>query len=90
MNQNSVTDYLLLMNNNIIAQETLLEYHLKAEALLRVLLSSKLSSYSLATLHHYLWNLSDVIVKAKDLNELLLDTLVKTTRPPKKDPEGRG
>jgi len=78
------------MNNHITAQEMLLEYHLKAEALLRVLLDSKLSSYSLATLYQYLWNLSDVIVKAKELNELLLNTLVKTTRPLKKDPEGRG
>jgi hypothetical protein len=77
MSQNSVTEYLSFLNHQIISQEALLEYHLKAGAMLKVLLESNLHQYSYVTIHYYLDGLSDIISQAKDLNESLLNALIK-------------
>jgi hypothetical protein len=77
MSQNSVTEYYLFINEQIITQEKMLEYHLKADSMLKVLLESNLSRYSYATIHHCLWGIQDNINRAKILNESLLQTLLK-------------
>ena len=77
MNQNSLTEYLSFINHQIISQEELLEYHLKASSMLKVLLESNLPSYSYSTIHHYLWGINDIISRAKSLNESLLSVLMK-------------
>ncbi len=85
MSQNILTEYLVFLNHQIASQEILLEYHLKAEAMLKMVLNSNLPSYSVSTIYHYLWSLSDIITQAKTLNEVLLNTLVGAmlTKPPK-------
>lgn len=60
-----------------ISQEELLEYHQKAESMFKVLLESNLSDYSYSALHHYLWGINDIISRAKNLNESLLNVLLK-------------
>lgn len=65
----------LFINKQVIFQEKLLEYQLKAESLLNVLLERGISHYSYATLHHYLWTIHDNIKWAKVLNEYVLNTL---------------
>ena len=77
MAQNIVSDYLKLINYLIHTQEILFEYHLKAEAMLEVLLDSNLHHCPKAVLYNYLWALSDIMVKAKNLNEPLLNGLIK-------------
>lgn len=77
MSQNILADYSLLINHQIDAQEVLLGYHLKVEAMLEVLLGSHLPSYSKITIHHYLWAVSDIIEQAKNLNEQLLRVLMR-------------
>ncbi len=86
MNPSILTEYLMFINHQIISQEKLLEYHLQADSLLKVLLASNLSSHSYLTIHNYLWVLSDIIHEVKDLNEGLLNTLIKVMslmEPPK-------
>ena len=77
MHQNSLTEYLVFINSQIISQEKLLEHHHKAEALLEVLLASSFTEHSALILHSYFWALSDIIHQAKDLNEDLLNTFVQ-------------
>jgi len=77
MSQNSLTEYYLFINEQIITLERMLEYHLKADSTLKVLLESNLSHYSYATIHHCLWGIQDNISRAKILNESLLQTLLK-------------
>jgi len=85
MNSNALLEYLSFINYQIVSQETLLEYHLKADALLNVLLGSNLPNYSYATIYHYLWQMDDTINQAKKLNENLLNELIKivSSGPPK-------
>jgi len=59
------------------SQELLFEYLVKVEAMMEVILSKDLTDISNEKLHNYLWLVSDLIVKAKELNEKLLDTLEK-------------
>lgn len=77
MNQDILKEYLSLINHQIFSQEKLLEYLLKADSLFKVILDSDLSHYSHSTLYHYLWVLNDITHQARDLNETLLNTLIK-------------
>ncbi len=90
MSRNTVSDYGPLINHQIILQEALLDYHLKAEAMLKVFLGSNLPSHSFSTIHEYLWGVSDTITQAKNLNEYLLNFLIRVTQmePPKGVPGG--
>jgi hypothetical protein len=90
MNQDSLAEYYLFINEQIILQEKLLEYHLKAESLLTVLLETNLNRYSYLILHHYLWNVDDNVGRAKTLNKFLLNTLHKISalmEPPRNPPK---
>jgi hypothetical protein len=77
MSKNSVTEYYLFINEQILTLEKMLEYHLKADATLKLLLESNLPRYSYATIHHCLWGVHDNVNRAKILNESLLQTLLK-------------
>ena len=91
MNQSTLSEYLMFINHQIISQEKLLEYHQKAHSILEVLLTANLNSYSALTLHSCLWEISDIIGQAKELNESLLNTLlkiVKLVESSKKLPDG--
>jgi hypothetical protein len=77
MNQNSLSEYEMFINHQILWQEKLLEYHQKAHSILEVLLASNLTRYSALTLHSCLWQISDTLAQAKAINESLLDTLLK-------------
>jgi len=77
MDPNRLTDYTSLIKHHLASLEVLLEYHAKVEAMVEVILSKDLTDISNEKLHNYLWVVSDLIVKAKELNEKLLDTLEK-------------
>jgi len=77
MNQKSLTEYYLFINEQIIFQERMLEYHLQAESLFKVLLESNLSRYSYSVLHNYLSSINDSINRARYLNETVLNQLIR-------------
>jgi hypothetical protein len=77
MNKNILTECCTLINHHIIMQEKLLEYHVKADAMLRILIESNLSRHSRSTMSYYLWGVRDIIHQAQTLNEFLLDSLTK-------------
>ena len=78
MNKNILTECCTLINHHIIMQEKLLEYHLKADSMLRILIETNLSLYSHSTMSYYLWGVRDIIREAHLLNQSLLDILMKT------------
>lgn len=75
MDQNKVADYLLLIKLQIASQETLRDYHLQVEAMVEMVLAKDLIDFSTRKLHNYLWALSDLVGKAKSLNQDLIGTL---------------
>ncbi len=75
MDQSKHLQYLSLLKHQFASQETLLEYHLKAEAMLKMILAQDLAVYAQETLHHYLWALSDLVGKGREFNGELLDML---------------
>jgi hypothetical protein len=74
-----VSDLLLVIKHQMASQELLFEYLVKVEAMVEIILSKDLTDFSNEKLHNYLWCVSDLIVKAKELNEKLMDTLDKVT-----------
>ncbi len=80
MNKNTVSDYLPLINHQIIVHEALLEYHRKADAMLKVLLKSNIANDAISTIHDYLFGVHDNIAWAKRLNERLLNDLMKIVK----------
>jgi len=79
MDQSRLSDYLALIKQHINTQEILLEYHSKVEAMVEIILSKDLINYPKDQLHNYLWVVSDLVIKAKELNEGLLGTLLNIT-----------
>lgn len=64
----------------IDAQEDLAEYLGKAHALSHfAAISDDFLEHPKEIIHGYLWALDDVIVKAKDLSEQILDSLMKAS-----------
>lgn len=91
MSKNTVSDYLPLINHQIIVHEAVLEYHRKANAMLKVLLKANIADDAISTIHDYLWGVSDNIAQAKRLNESLLNDLMKIVghaEPSKRSPKG--
>ena len=80
MNENRVTDWILVIKEQIASQEILLEYHLKVESMVGMLLAKDLANYPTVRLHNYLWTISDLMNKATDLNEALLSRLLQALR----------
>lgn len=77
MNKNILTECCTFINHHIIMQEKLLQYHLKADSLLKILIESNLSRHSRSTMSYYLWGVHDIIYQAQTLNESLLNSLTK-------------
>ncbi|MBP9727546.1 MAG: hypothetical protein KBD83_08820 [Gammaproteobacteria bacterium] len=75
MNQNILTECAMFINNQIILQERLFDYHQKAYSTLDKLFSVNLKGYSAPLLHLYIWEAKDVIAQAKELNLSMLNTL---------------
>jgi hypothetical protein len=65
------------MKHQLASQEVLFEYHTKVEAMLEMILAKDLVDYPQAKLHDYLWVVSDLVGKARELNGELLDMLVE-------------
>ena len=65
------------MGQQIVFQENIQEYLIKAEALANVALSDDFLDYKQSTIHSYLWTLSDMIVEVKILHEKALNDLLK-------------
>jgi hypothetical protein len=76
MAQDSLSDYLFLTNHQI-ASEILLDYHLKAEAILQVLLDSNVQNHCQTVTYNHLWALNNIIEQVKNLNEKILASLSK-------------
>jgi len=79
MDTSKLSDYLALMKYQLDAQQMLLEYHLKIEAMIEMLLFKDVIDCPRLILHQYLCAISDLIRDAKTLNEELLDRLIKIT-----------
>jgi len=77
MSKQSLADSFMFINHQITTQEKLLQYHLKADSLLKILIESNLSHHSRSTMSYYLWGVRDAIHQAQALNESLLNTLTK-------------
>lgn len=77
MNEEMLSNYESLLNHQVASQEVLLEYHVKAKAMLKVLLGANLHGYSISMVHDYLTVLDDVISRAQRFNEKLLDISIK-------------
>lgn len=78
MDKSRLSDYLSFIKQQIASQEVLLEYHLKIEAMIEMILANNLTDFSKEKVHNYLWIISDLVCKAKEFNRGLLDTLNKT------------
>jgi hypothetical protein len=77
MASNSVNDLLCLINQQVEFQENLSEHLHKAEAMTHVALGDDFLDCPQLIAHYYIWVLSDIIVKAKMINEQSLDILLK-------------
>ncbi len=75
MDTNRLLDYPSLTKHQIDSQEILLEYHSKIEAMIEMLMANDISDFLREKLHNYLWIISDLVLKAKELNKGLLDML---------------
>jgi hypothetical protein len=76
MDQVRLSEWPSLMQRQLAVQEVLLEYHFKLEAMVEMILTKDLIDYPPAMLHDYLWVVSDLIDKAKQVNEDLLDLTI--------------
>lgn len=61
------------------SQETLFEYLVKVEAMIEIVLAKDLGDFSKEKMHNYLWAVSDLVGKARELNDDLLDRLIRLT-----------
>lgn len=78
MKQSILTEVQVSINDQIISQEHLLEYHERAGNLLKALLDADLRHYSHERIRLCLWVLSNILRSARDLNEVLLSASFKT------------
>ncbi len=76
MADNSLTQLLTLINDQVDSHETLSEYLSKAEALAQVALGDDFFDHPDLTVHYYLWTLSDLLSQARILNEHLINVLM--------------
>lgn len=77
MTQNRLPDYIAVIKEQVSSHEILLEYLFKVEALVEMMLTKDMSGYSKAKLHNYLWTISDLVIRAKKLSEILLNKLIR-------------
>lgn len=72
-----VTHLNALINRQSASQEALSECLTKAEAMMQVAVNTDFLELSESVTYNYLWVLSDLITKAKKMNDQLLNTLLK-------------
>lgn len=77
MDQSRRLNCFSLMKLQLASQEGLLEYHAKVEAMLEMILAKDLVDYPREKLHDYLWVVSELVGKAKELNWELLDMMTE-------------
>ncbi len=65
----------MFINNQIILQKRLFDYHQRAYSTLDKLFTVHLKGYSAPLLHLYIWETRDIIMQAKELNLSMLNTL---------------
>jgi hypothetical protein len=88
----SVSDFALLINHQIVAQELISEHLRQLQALLNVVVSiSNVLSLERSTIHNYLCVVDDIVNQAKDFQEHQLNYLLKIAKlidKPKGPPSG--
>jgi hypothetical protein len=87
MNQNILTECGLFINNQIILQERLFDYHQKAYSTLDKLFTSNLKGYSAPLLHLYIWETRDIIAageRAESFDAKHLASIMKFVEAAKK------
>lgn len=77
MADSKVSNLLALMKQQMESQEALFEYLIKIDAMVEVILVQDLIGFPAEKMHSYLWIVSDLIGRAKELNEDLLNRSVK-------------
>lgn len=77
MAKHSIPNYVALLNEQIAVSQLLSEYHDQADALLDVALEDNFFQKDPLMLHRFFCNVSDVIKKARRLNDDFLDVLLK-------------
>lgn len=83
MAENNLTQFLSLINQQVESRETLNEHLSKAGALAQIAMGDDFFDQSPLILHHFVWIMSDVIERAKTINEQSLDDLLKQRPIPK-------
>lgn len=77
MEEIRLSESLPLIRAQLISQETLLEYQLKLESMIEMMLAKDLIEYPKTKLHDYLGVIGDLLDKSRELNENLIGVLVK-------------
>lgn len=77
MDNLNLNDLLELIDQQKDAGEDVSACLTKAEALINVTLGCDFSDFPEKTIHDYLWALSDIIEKARTLQQASLDSLMK-------------
>jgi len=79
MAKSSLSDYLPLLNQQIVSQELLSEYLLQVEAMFDVAFCGDLLAHKKATVHHYLSSMHGIVNQAREFNEQQLNNLISVT-----------
>lgn len=69
-----------LINKQVEFQERIQEHLLKAEAIANVALSDDFLNYKQSVIQAYLWALSDLVSKSKNLHKKMLNDLLKNRK----------
>jgi hypothetical protein len=81
MAENSLTDFIDLINQQIDSQEKIIEYLSKAQVLVRVSLGEDFLNFEKSTLNEYLSIVEDLINLAKTGSEKAFDFLLRSRVP---------
>jgi hypothetical protein len=79
MDKNRLSDHFALIKHQFASQERLLEYHSRVETLIELILEQDLLVYPKSKLHNCLLTICDLVQKAKELNEDLMNSLMDIT-----------
>lgn len=77
MDQSRLSDSTSEIKFQLASQEILFQYLSKVEAMVEILLAKDLIDYPSAKLHDYLLVISDLVDKARTLNEDLIGRMVR-------------
>lgn len=77
MYKNNLPTYIALLKQQIASHEALAGYNYKVEVMLEMMLGDHFFNQTKSKIHDYICTIIDMVESAKDLNEYLLDTLLK-------------